>query len=98
MSQQIVCEGPTEVLPLSVPARAAAERATITRRAMRTVTVSWIFGSVWVTATSGAPFTLFARHLNATEFQIGLLAALPFIASFFTLPASLWTERTGARK
>jgi MFS family permease len=65
---------------------------------MQLVTISWIFGSVWVTATAGAPYSLFARHLKATEFQIGLLAALPFLASFVSMPASLLTERTGARK
>jgi MFS family permease len=73
-------------------------RGPAARRALKMVTVSWIFGSVWVTATAGAPYSLFARHLSASEFQIGLLAALPFIASFISLPASLLTERTGARK
>src|SRR5205814_10307399 len=68
------------------------------RRAMGFVTVSWIFGSVWQTAIGGAPFSLFARDLGATEFQIGVLAALPFLASLVSMPASLLTERTGARK
>ena len=65
---------------------------------MGLVTVSWVFGSVWATAIGGAPFSLFARDLHATEFQIGLLAALPFIASLVSMPASLITERTGQRK
>jgi len=68
------------------------------RRAMGLVTVSWVFGSVWATAIGGAPFSLFARDLRASEFQIGLLAALPFLASLVSMPASLLTERTGARK
>ncbi|MEO6436847.1 MAG: MFS transporter [Tepidisphaeraceae bacterium] len=68
------------------------------RRAMGLVTVSWVFGSVWATAIGGAPFSLFARDLHASEFQIGLLAALPFLASLVSMPASLLTERTGARK
>jgi MFS family permease len=68
------------------------------RRAMTLVTVSWVFGAVWVTAIGGAPFSLFARDLGATEFQIGLLAALPFLASLASMPASAMTERTGARK
>src|SRR6266536_2755212 len=62
------------------------------------VTVSWIFGSVWATAIGGAPFSLFARDLGASEFQIGVLAALPFLASLVSMPASAITERTGARK
>src|SRR5438874_5849949 len=68
------------------------------RNAMGVVTLAWIFGSVWATAIGGAPFSLFALHLGATEFQIGLLSALPFIASLVSLPASILTERTGARK
>jgi MFS family permease len=68
------------------------------RRAMALVTVSWVFGSVWATAIGGAPFSLFARDLGASAFQIGVLAALPFMASLVSMPASLVTERTGARK
>src|SRR5947208_10843561 len=68
------------------------------RRAMGLVTLSWVFGSVWATAIGGAPFSLFARDLGASEFQIGVLAALPFLASLVSMPASLLTERTGARK
>ncbi|HYO09234.1 MAG TPA: MFS transporter [Tepidisphaeraceae bacterium] len=68
------------------------------RGALGFVTVSGVFGSVWATAIGGAPFSLFARDLGASAFQIGVLAALPFIASLVSMPASLLTERTGARK
>ena len=68
------------------------------RRAMGLVTVAWMFGSVWLTATSGSPITLFAHHLRASKFEFGLLAALPFIASMISMPASLVIERTGRRK
>jgi MFS family permease len=65
---------------------------------MALVTVAWVFGSVWVTASGGSPITLFAQHLGASKFQFGLLAALPFVASLLSMPASLVTDRTGARK
>ncbi len=68
------------------------------RRTLALVTVAWMFGSVWLTATSGAPLTMFARGLRASEFEYGLLSALPFIASLLSMPASLVTDRTGARK
>ncbi len=68
------------------------------RRAMSLVTLSWVFGSVWATAIGGAPFSLFAKALGASEFQIGLLAALPFLATLVSMPASIVTERTGNRK
>ncbi|MBC8109030.1 MAG: MFS transporter, partial [Anaerolineae bacterium] len=67
-------------------------------RAMSLVTLAWVFGSVWMTATSGAPLTQFARSLGASNFQFGLLAALPFIASLLSLPASVLIDRTGKRK
>ena len=68
------------------------------RQAISLVTLSWVFGSVWATAIGGAPFSLFAKALGASEFQIGLLAALPFLASLVSMPASILTERTGNRK
>src|SRR5437868_11713929 len=68
------------------------------RRAMVLAAVAWIFGSVWVNTTSGAPFTLFARGLGASDFEFGLLTAMPYIASLLSMPASLLIERTGQRK
>jgi len=68
------------------------------RRAMSLVTLSWVFGSVWQTSIGGAPFSLFAKQLHASELQIGIIAALPFLASLVSMPASLLTERTGKRK
>ena len=84
---------------LDLPVVAAGElRGQPLRRAMNFVTVSWVFGAVWATAIGGAPFTIFARDLGASAFQIGVLAALPFLASLASMPASILTERTGARK
>src|SRR5687767_2014933 len=68
------------------------------RRALGVVTLAWVFGSVWVTATAGAPLTLFVKGLNASPFHFGVLSALPFIATLLSLPASLLIERTGERK
>jgi len=68
------------------------------RRTMTIVTLAWLSGSVWITATQGAPLTLFAKSLNASEFQFGVLAALPFLLSLLSVPASLLVEHTGQRK
>jgi MFS family permease len=68
------------------------------RRALSLATIAWIFGSVWMTAVAGTPQTNVARELHASEFQFGLLSALPFIASLLSLPASMLIERTGLRK
>src|SRR4051812_5272728 len=68
------------------------------RAAMEKSTWAWILGSVWLTAVAGVPYTNFAKALHASEFQFGVLAALPFIASLLSLPARLGTEATGKRK
>ena len=61
---------------------------------------------VWEGVTSGAMFALgsggfmaaFALALGATNLQVGLLAALPFLAELVRLPAILALERLRARK
>src|SRR5205814_7066199 len=85
-------------LPLDPDATGTAAHTRMVRRSLGIVTLGWVFGSVWMNSTSGAPLTLFAKGLGATPFQFGLLAALPFIASLVSMPASLLIERTGRRK
>jgi MFS family permease len=68
------------------------------RKSMSLVTLAWVFGSAWAAATGGAALTRFAQGLGASEFQFGLLAALPFVASLLSMPAGLYTDRTGRRK
>ena len=63
------------------------------RKAMSLVPLAWVFGSAWAAATSGAALTRFAQGLGASEFQFGLLAALPFVASLLSMPAGLYTSR-----
>ncbi len=65
---------------------------------MELSTLAWVFGAVWMTATTGAPLTLFAEGLHATPMQFGLLAALPYLAALLSMPSSLFIERTGHRK
>ena len=72
--------------------------ASTARRSLELITLGWLFGSVWNTAITGSPTTVFLKELNASPFQFGILAALPFIASLLALPSSLLIERTGARK
>src|ERR1019366_282704 len=73
-------------------------RGPVLRRSLRLVTLGWVFGSVWVTATAGAPLTLFAKGLGASRFEFGLLAALPFLASFFALAVTILVEHMGRRR
>src|SRR5579884_2458213 len=86
------------VIPPSVAAPPAAKEAGPLRRTLGVVTLAWMFGSVWSAITTSAPLTLFARGLGASNFEFGLLTALPFIASLASLPGSLLAEGTGRRK
>jgi len=57
-----------------------------------------IFATVFATLTSGVFLTGFALYLGMSEFAIGLLAAMPYAATLFQLPASILITRTGRRK
>ena len=56
------------------------------------------FATVWTVLTQG-PFQIgFARQLGASDFHLGLLAALPAAVGLLQLPASLWADRLGSRR
>lgn len=80
------------------PVHGVRPRGKQLKRSLRYLTVAWIFGAVWLAATSGAPLTLFAQGLGASEFQFGLLSAIPFLTSLISLPASWLIDQTGSRK
>jgi len=68
------------------------------RRSLRTVTVAWLFGVVWLSSASGSHFKLLASEVGFNDFAFGLLATLPFLATLGQLLASLLIERTGLVK
>lgn len=68
------------------------------RRSLRLVMLSWMFGAVWLACVSGSQVKIFAEMLGFDDFAFGLMAALPFIATFGQLIASLLIERTGLVK
>lgn len=68
------------------------------RQSLRTVTVAWMFGIVWMTCIAGSRLTIFARMLGFNNFHFGLLAAVPFVATLGQLVATVLIERTGLTK
>jgi MFS family permease len=68
------------------------------RRAMRTITMGWMFGVVWMAITSGVQIKSYARILGFNDFAFGVLAAIPFLATFGQVPATIIVEKTGLRK
>src|ERR1019366_370831 len=73
-------------------------RGPVLRRSLRLVTLGWVFGSVWMTATAGAPLTLFAKGLGASRFEFGVLGAIPYLAALLTFVGTVLTERIGRRR
>lgn len=68
------------------------------RKSLRTVTVAWMYGVVWFACISSSHVPIFNRALGFNDFHFGLLAAMPFLATFGQLIAAIIIERTGLRK
>ncbi|MCD4699195.1 MAG: hypothetical protein K8R91_01305, partial [Phycisphaerae bacterium] len=81
-----------EVLP------ALSVRGKDLRSSLRTVTLAWMFGIVWMACISGSQMTVFCRMLGFTNRDFGILAAIPWAATLAQLVASVAIERTGLRK
>jgi len=57
-----------------------------------------VFAHMFATLTGGVFLTGFALHLGMHEFEIGLLASMPFIVTIFQLPISFFISKNGMRK
>jgi len=81
-----------EVLP------ALSVRGCELRQSLRTVTIAWMFGIVWMSCAYGSHLKSYARMLGFGDFAFGIMAALPWLATFGQLVATIGVERTGLRK
>ena len=68
------------------------------RRALRLVMLSWVFGAIWLACISGSQVRIFAGMLGFDDLAFGIMSAVPFVATFGQLVASLLIERTGLVK
>ena len=68
------------------------------RRALRTVTLAWAFGVAWLAASSGSHLRILAGQLGFGDLAFGVLAAIPFMATFGQVFAAALIERTGLVK
>jgi MFS family permease len=57
-----------------------------------------MYGIVWQTCVSGSQVTDFCVSVGFDSFDIGLMTAVPFMATFSQLFAAILIERTGLRK
>ncbi len=96
VNNRIVAGQAASVAP-ALPRNAPPHRAEL-RRSIGFVSVAWIFGAVWFASLSGTPRTIFAQSLGASNFEFGLLAAMPYLAPLVSPPSSMLIDRTGKRR
>jgi MFS family permease len=85
-------ESSYEVLP------ALSVRGKNLRYSLRLITLAWMYGVVWMSCTTGEQVRLFVRMLGFNDFAFGLMAAIPFLATFGQLNMAILIERTGRVK
>lgn len=68
------------------------------RNQLRLITLTGVFGSLWVCMISGAVMTRFALQMRVPDWGFGLLAALPFLGTLFQLLASYLLDHHVGRK
>jgi len=81
-----------EVLP------ALSVRRRELRQSLRTVTFAWMFGIVWMSCAWGGHIKSFAKMLGFNDLAFGIMAAIPWAASFGQIISTVIIERTGLRK
>ncbi len=60
--------------------------------------IDGVFAHIFATLTGGLFLTGFALFLGMNELMIGMLAAIPFLATIFQFPTCYFLERRGSRK
>lgn len=68
------------------------------QRGLRLSIVEGSLSNVHITVTGGAFLTGFALLLGASDFELGLLAALPFVGQLFQFVGAYLEERLGERR
>ena len=77
---------------------ALSVRGPALRSSLRLVTIAWMFGVVWMSCITGSQMTTFGRLLGFADHHFGLMAAIPYAATFAQIIAAAIIERTGLRK
>jgi MFS family permease len=68
------------------------------QRALRLSVVEGLLSNIHITVTAGAFLTGFALLLGAGDFELGLIAALPFVGQLFQFVGAYLEERLGERR
>ena len=94
MESQLPSTVESVLLPAEMPVKAQLSL----RKSLIVNTWEGSFATVFIVLTGGAFLTGLALHLGAGDFEIGLLAAIPFIAQLAQLVAAYLVDITGRRK
>ncbi|HWR82716.1 MAG TPA: MFS transporter [Candidatus Deferrimicrobium sp.] len=89
---------PTSPLSDAPPSSSGTANEVSVRKWLTYVTVEGACATVFIVLTGGAFLTGLALHLGASDFEIGLLAAIPFLAQVMQLLSAYLVDRTGHRK
>lgn len=68
------------------------------RRALRLVTLAWVFGAAWMYIPTGSVMQEFLRTLGTPQWAYGFIGALPMVCGLMQLPGSVLIERYAIRK
>ncbi len=77
---------------------ALAVRGPVLRANLRVITIAWMYGIVWAVCIGGSHVYKFGRIIGFNDFDFGLMAAIPCLATLAQLVAATIIERTGLRK
>lgn len=68
------------------------------RSSLRASTLDGVFATIFSTITGGVLLSNFLVELQATPFQIGLLASMPLLANLLQPLGAYWADRTTSRR
>src|SRR5262249_38062512 len=80
------------------PASRSALPSSAVQRGLRLSIVEGSLSNIHITVCSGAFLTGFALLLGAGDFELGLIAALPFVGQLFQFMGAYLEERLGERR
>src|SRR5262249_46040776 len=80
------------------PASGAALSPSVVRRGLQLSIAEGALSNIHITVCAGAFLTGFALMLGAGDFELGLIAALPFIGQLFQFAGAYLEERLGERR
>src|SRR4029079_655636 len=87
---------PTTPIETATPGAPLATSAI--QRGLRLSIVEGALSNIYISVTTGAFLTGFALLLGASDFELGVIGALPFVGQLFQFVGAYLEERLGQRR